>query len=99
MDHTEGPSAVTAAQDLLPLARAIFAILPRLRGAGFVPLPNEASVFFLYAACQGVAHYLAVEFPDSLPPRMHDAASKLAPEIARLLHELATRTREPSGSA
>jgi hypothetical protein len=94
-DDDQVTKSTAAAADLLPLARAIFAIMPRLRYQGRVPPPNEASVFFLYAACKGVAHFLATQFPEALPPRMLEGADQLTPEIARELREFVLKNRRP----
>jgi hypothetical protein len=97
-DDDQVTKAAAAAADLLPLAREIFAIMPRMRNRGHVPPPNEASAFFLYAACKGVAHYLATEFPEALPPRMLAAADQLVPEIARELREFVLNNRGQVGN-
>lgn len=87
--------ARAAAADLVPLARAIFGCLHRLRLAGFLPPPTEARVFFLYAACKGVSRFLESGLPAALPERMRVAADELAPEIARALQALVATEPPP----
>jgi hypothetical protein len=87
-----------AAADIVPLARAIFGLLNRVRGQGYVPLPSEAALFFLYAAMAGVSKYLEDDFAHAIPPQMRDAANLLAPEIARLLREAGLEPPKPAGN-
>ncbi len=98
MAETRPPQVMTAAKDLVPLAKAIIGILHRMRGQGYAPLPTEASAFFLYAAMAGVSHLLAHDVEPRLPSHMREAAYQLAPEIARLLREEVQLPQPPIGN-